>query len=481
MLWDQNGIAPSGQELPGRIFTQAEIDAALARPDPYAALGYLPWENGYEAPDAVRTPMSELVRQTQVHGTHVLSVAGGRRPAQGLWAGPVQPGVAPGAALAFVHLRPRALISEGDAIDVFEGVCALFAFARQEDMPAVINLSIGANTGAHDGRGLMDRAFDALLQVPGRAITVAAGNARTTSQHWNGKVAPGQPATFGWRFAGGDRTPNVLRVYAPMQGRRPPLDIAIGRPGGSPDSVLPPNALRRRDVDRLLDAKGEAIIGTAVSTTHPFSTEEVLQHFEIRLAPAGSDETWQVTLSLDPKATPAEIAFDAWIERDDLRRQDSSRFEPLSGASVTEGCTLGSLACAAGPICVAAHDLPGGASAVFSSRGPTRAGAEKPDVAAPGVNIRAAAGRGGQLDGSGMPFDVTWLMNGTSAAAPHVAGVVALMLQARPNLSTTRIRAILQATTRERQHDAAAAWVPDLGCGRVDAAAALAKTLEEPV
>jgi subtilisin family serine protease len=484
MLWDQNGATPPGQDLPGRFHTQEDINRALKTADPYAELDYVPWENGYAPTDVVQTPLTQLQLQKRVHGTHVLSVAGGRRPSAGIWAGPVAPGVAPGAALAFVHLRPRALISEGDAIDVFEGVCAIFDLARREGMPAVVNLSVGANTGAHDGQGLMDRAFDALLRTPGRAITVAAGNMRGAGQHQRAMVAPGQTVTLDWRFRGEDRTPNILRIYAPMPGGKPALDMAIARPDSSSDWALPPGALRETDIDPLRNAEGTGTIGSAVSTIHPFSTEEPLQHFEIRLRPSRVDETWKIALSLDPDAATEAVEFDAWIERDDLHQADSSHFTPVGVTPDNAGCSLGSLACATGPICVGAYDAATGLAAGFSSLGPTRGkppqgGKEKPDIAAPGCDIRGAAGQGGLVDGSGMPFDVSFFMSGTSAAAPQVAGIVALMLQLRPKLGAARIREILRETTQERQADPTAAWAHDLGCGRVDAAAALAKALEE--
>lgn len=74
--------------------------------------------------------------------------------------------------------------------------------------------------------------------------------------------------------------------------------------------------------------------------------------------------------------------------------------------------------------------------ASFSSRGPIPGiSAIKPDVSAPGVSVRSSVRNSGY--GS---------MSGTSMATPHVAGVVALMLSARPSLkgNPAQIAALLR-------------------------------------
>jgi subtilisin family serine protease len=99
--------------------------------------------------------------------------------------------------------------------------------------------------------------------------------------------------------------------------------------------------------------------------------------------------------------------------------------------------------------------------ATFSSRGPSPWGEVKPEVSAPGVNVRSTLPGGGY--GS---------KQGTSVAAPHVAGVLALMLQADATLTVTDAEAVVASAAVPLP---AVDAVPnnDYGWGRVDAYAAV--------
>lgn len=74
----------------------------------------------------------------------------------------------------------------------------------------------------------------------------------------------------------------------------------------------------------------------------------------------------------------------------------------------------------------------------FSLRGPSPYSEIKPDISAPGVNIRSSVPGGGYESG--------W--NGTSMAGPAVSGVAALLRQANPNITVDQMEQILTTTAK---------------------------------
>ena len=128
--------------------------------------------------------------------------------------------------------------------------------------------------------------------------------------------------------------------------------------------------------------------------------------------------------------------------------------------------------------------------ASYSSRGPRRDNGDgnpinemKPEISAPGTNIIQAEGCvtsgvcNNFLGGDASDNTYTGRGSGTSYATPAVSGVIALVIEANPDLEPLQIREVIKQTA-ERRGDATQPqfdpyWNKDFGWGMIDAKAAV--------
>ncbi|MBX2988783.1 MAG: S8 family serine peptidase [Bdellovibrionaceae bacterium] len=108
---------------------------------------------------------------------------------------------------------------------------------------------------------------------------------------------------------------------------------------------------------------------------------------------------------------------------------------------------------------------PNGRIADFSSRGPgvfNGQDTQKPDLGAPGVDIISAVPGGGYK-----------AMSGTSMAAPHIAGLAAILYQVDPSLTPAKIREVMLRATdsvdEKGQPQGEPRWNPVFGFGHANA------------
>lgn len=116
-----------------------------------------------------------------------------------------------------------------------------------------------------------------------------------------------------------------------------------------------------------------------------------------------------------------------------------------------------------------------GAIASFSSRGPGESGDIKPNLAAPGVNVRSSVPGNGYATNSG-----------TSMASPHTAGTVALMWSAAPSLAgdIVQTEALLDESAVDVNDTTCGGTAADnnvWGEGKLDAFAAVDRSPRGPV
>lgn len=419
------------------------------------------------------------------HGTHVTGIAagGGLRNATHI-------GMAPLADIVFVKgMRdPESNGGFADA-DVLAGAQYVFQKARALGQPCVLNLSLGGQLGPHDGSTLHEQALSRLTR-PGNIIVAAAGNSGGTAIHcsyavqgnnfstaletaWATTTNAGIALVDLWYPAGTDVSVGIA-AYANGDFNTPvfvsnpvaPGQVLSGQVQAGSDvlatasidaqTVADPNNGARRVVIVLQDANLGFELSDVIWSVYTFGS--------------GAVDLWA---SINGEFAPVGTSLPSWF-----RFGDNAR-------------TIGTPATARRVLAIGSHvtktqwvdvngvprTQPGAtldAISGFSSRGPTRDGRVMPDLAAPGEAIVSSL----SADFTPAAADVQQgggllKQQGTSQAAPHVTGVIALMLQRNPHLTPEDARTILRQTATDAGTPGAD---NTFGAGRLNALAALLAT-----
>jgi subtilisin family serine protease len=454
-LWDQNGDETSSSPKPyryGREYTGAQIDAAIqqasappSQNDPiYAQVKFPedPNNRAYLALGYAPEPTHVSQQGAGNHGTHVMDIAAGNGRGSGT------PGVAPGADLIFVEVSTGDFGSEesfGNSRRLLEAVAYIFDKAEQLGRPCVVNLSLGTHGGPHDGSTLAEQGFDTLLDRPGRAIVIAAGNSWQAGSHASGRILAGASRTLTWQIgrqsAGGqlvDPTGNEIEVWYPGASE---LEVTLVTPSGQ--RVGPTKLGRRTEIK-----SGGVVHGLVIHRKGDPNNND--NQIDILLSASLAKGDWGVVLT----AIGGDADFHAWVERDD---RGQSRFAATDDDRTH---TLGSISCGLNTLAVGSYDARAAERDLssFTAEGPTRDGKHKPEISAPGHGIQAAWS---------LTHNRTTVMSGTSMAAPHVTGLVALVMQAAGRqLTTADVRKAIIGSARA---SASGGWHSRYGSGRIDA------------
>jgi len=375
-------------------------------------------------------------KDTFGHGTHVASIAASSGAASGIYRG-----VAPGASLIVV--KSGAPICGGGSWSfqenaIIDGLQYLVDRAKALGMRLVINLSFGGNIGSHDDTSPLELALDDISEK-GVVVTVAVGNEADSQVHVMGSLSPANSSRVGWGPTG-EAHNAVVDLWYPKDRT---VSATLVTPSG--EGVTGPTK-----TNGTKTADGLVTILSATATGGK----------EIMVSVSANDtlQTSGWNLVLNSIDDGPSLKWDAWVDSDSCSDPAAS-FLSGDGYKIDPSGTVTVPGTASGVITVGAYVSKNswvnqsgkevtakayvvGEIASFSSLGPTRDGRTKPDVSAPGLFIAAA--RSSDVPRSeNDPDQYHRVLAGTSMATPHIAGVAALMLQYRPELTPKEVRLLL--------------------------------------
>jgi minor extracellular serine protease Vpr len=425
----------------------------------------------------------ELVTQRDLddgvgHGTHVTGTAagGGRHNSE-------YTGIAPKSDIIFVKGMVNGGFSDNNVIG---GSQYIFEKAAQMGKPAVINLSLGSNFGPLDGTSLYEQALSDLTG-PGKIIVAAAGNEGFDLIHAGGTLSSTtRYATFILANNSGQAAVNMW--YKP----------------GVVSQVAVAAFVLDQNQELFFLGSSEFVPAGGFMDYTPLAYEQNILGYigvdaQTTADPRNGDGNIQIEIVGDPENninvneiiwvivydTQVQGKFDMWSFGGEFWPSIvgiAADFPGIVELPGNSNSTVGSPASAEKIISVGSYvttnswtDIDNqarqwgnpdptrqtenqvmpqiGQKSYFSSVGPTRDGRIAPDISAPGelifspLSSHLTEGQGYQrylvLQGGNYVAS-----QGTSMASPHVAGVVALMLQINPELTYEQVLDILRETAR---------------------------------
>lgn len=442
---------------------------------------------------------------TESHGSHVGGIAAGNGFTTTVGHEDRYRGMAYESDLVFVSISPEQSqwFTPGMS-DMVDAVNYIFDYADSESKPAVANISWGGVLGPKDGTALYAELMDSLTG-PGRIVCQSAGNNAGSNTHFRKEFSASD--TIGKTYL---TFPNSLpedRLWVDVWGEQGEsfciafnLNTNCTNTADSTeficvtDSTFTVDLVLNNDTCRILVTMDDSEYNGKPRVTLDI-TNETPRYLGISLkSNSGIVDMWQGYVSVD----------------NHHYRGSFIKWNCADASSGDDNFSISDMASSAAIIAVGAYNskvryqnvsgqnqtYPGyilSDRANFSSIGPSIDGRTKPDIVGPGLGIASAInsyetdydpGNGryptvvdrfySNIAGRDQSYAVS---QGTSMSSPAVAGIVALLLEANPNLDPQTVIQILKETAIV---DSFTGTVPnpEWGNGKIDAHAGIKKVLE---
>ncbi len=344
-------------------------------------------------------------RDENGHGTFLASIAAGNRDERAGFSG-----AAPRASIAMVKLKPAKqylrdfyLIRDGaDAYqenDILMGVSYLYALAREYSMPLVVCIALGTNMGSHMGTSRLGQYLNQVSLSNGSAVITAAGNETGARHHFQAVMNADTDEITAELRVGEQETGFSMELWANEVGV---YTVGFISPTGEVAKEIPV-PLRGENTLSFLLEQTQITVYTQIADVSAGS-QFIFMRFERPMS-----GIWRILIrnSLDIRET-----FHLWLPVRGFISDETYFLRPDPDTTITDPGN------AQYPITVTAYDHTRNSIYIHASRGYSRSGQIKPDLAAPGVNILGASASGIRLT----------RMSGPSVAAAHLAGAAAILL-----------------------------------------------------
>ncbi len=301
--------------------------------------------------------------------------------------------------------------------------------AQAENMPVAINLSYGNTYGAHDGSSLLERFIDNITEVGRNVICIGAGNEGASAGHFAGKLSENEIQRISFAMGTYERSFS-LQLWKWYADR---MDISIMSPAGEQYLIRNQNA--GGEAQQAVMEQTQLLIFSG--RPQPYRKREEVYIDFIPVETYLNTGIWTIEI------TPRRIAngeLRLYMPSAVVRSENTRFLLPSPAQTLTIPSTAQKV------ITVGAYNAYVRSYAAFSGRGDAdsdRAENSKPDLAAPGVNIRIGEGEGGAV------------VSGTSYATPFVTAAAALLMEYGivqgndPFLYGEKVKAYLHAGARQ--------------------------------